>query len=32
VAERLGGRCGVISTLGGGSRFWLELPRPAEPG
>jgi signal transduction histidine kinase len=26
VAERLGGRCGVFSTPGGGSRFWIGLP------
>ena len=30
VAERLGGRCGVISTPGEGSRFWIELPRWTE--
>lgn len=25
--ERMGGRCGVESALGRGSRFWIELPR-----
>jgi PAS domain S-box-containing protein len=25
-AERLGGRCGVESMVGTGSRFWIELP------
>ena len=24
-AERMGGRCGVVSELGEGSRFWIEL-------
>jgi signal transduction histidine kinase len=24
--QRMGGRCGVESELGSGSRFWLELP------
>jgi signal transduction histidine kinase len=24
--ERMGGRCGVTSEAGGGSRFWIELP------
>jgi len=28
--ERLGGRCGVMSSPGAGSRFWIELPTPAE--
>lgn len=27
AAERMGGRCGVESETGKGSRFWLELPR-----
>jgi signal transduction histidine kinase len=27
-AERMGGRCGVESKLGRGSRFWIELPKP----
>jgi signal transduction histidine kinase len=31
VAERLGGRCGVVSAPGEGSRFWIELPRWTEP-
>lgn len=26
--ERMGGRVGVESSLGGGSRFWIDLPRP----
>jgi signal transduction histidine kinase len=30
VAERLGGRCGVISAPGEGSRFWIELPHWTE--
>jgi signal transduction histidine kinase len=29
--ERMGGRAGVISAVGEGSRFWIELP-PANPG
>ena len=29
--ERLGGRVGVESTLGQGSRFWIELPKAAPP-
>ncbi|WP_052214377.1 CHASE3 domain-containing protein [Belnapia sp. F-4-1] len=32
VAERLGGRCGVVSASGEGSRFWIDLPRWTEPG
>ncbi|WP_052388908.1 sensor histidine kinase [Belnapia moabensis] len=31
VAERLGGRCGVISAPGEGSRFWMDLPRWTGP-
>lgn len=27
AAERMGGRCGVDSSAGKGSRFWLELPK-----
>ena len=27
ACERLGGRCGVESTLGQGSRFWIEFSR-----
>lgn len=29
--ERMGGRVGVQSTRGQGSRFWIELRRPTEP-
>jgi signal transduction histidine kinase len=28
AVERMGGRCGVVSELGRGSTFWLELPAP----
>ena len=31
LAERMGGRIGVDSTLESGSSFWLELRRSAEP-
>jgi signal transduction histidine kinase len=30
--ERMGGRSGVDSELGRGSRFWIELPAAPEPG
>ncbi len=29
AAERMGGTVGVDSVLGQGSKFWIELPRPA---
>ncbi|HKQ37272.1 MAG TPA: ATP-binding protein [Verrucomicrobiae bacterium] len=29
AAQRMGGKCGVDSKLGGGSRFWIELPAAA---
>jgi signal transduction histidine kinase len=29
--ERLGGHVGLESTVGAGSRFWIELPATAEP-
>jgi signal transduction histidine kinase len=28
--ERMGGRVGVESAPGRGSRFWIELPSPSE--
>ena len=31
-AERMGGRSGVISELGQGSRFWVELPKAEDKG
>ncbi|GFO53734.1 hypothetical protein GMSM_07410 [Geomonas sp. Red276] len=31
AVNRLGGRIGVESRVGEGSRFWIELPRAAEP-
>ena len=30
--ERMGGNCGVVSTLGEGSRFWLEFRSAQTPG
>jgi signal transduction histidine kinase len=32
IAEKLGGRVGVESSPGGGSRFWFELPAEAQSG
>jgi len=32
AVERMGGKCGLESALGEGSRFWLELPRPPAKG
>lgn len=31
AVERMGGTIGVSSTLGAGARFWIDLPRAAEP-
>lgn len=28
--QRMGGHCGVVSSLGAGSRFWIELPAPGQ--
>ncbi len=30
AVERMGGRVGLLSEGGGGSRFWIELPAPGE--
>ena len=30
VADRMGGTCGVLSSPGVGSRFWIELPAAEE--
>jgi two-component system sensor histidine kinase/response regulator len=30
ASQRMGGSCGVESSLGSGSRFWIELPAPRQ--
>ena len=32
ASQRMGGSCGVESSLGSGSRFWIELPAPRQLG